>query len=177
MGGIAALLFFLGYLLSRPALREKLLESSLRLPLVGGWVLEAETGRWAAMLGALLENRVPLLRALELAQDSLALPGLRGRLGQTARAVRTGAALSQALQDHGALTPTGHNLIRVGERAGELPRMLKSLAKLYGESSRARMRRFLLVIEPVAILLIGGVIGTIITGVILAITSVHQIRF
>jgi general secretion pathway protein F len=163
--------------LSQPKLRAKLKDAATRLPLLGVWIIEAETARWAAMMGTLLENRVSLLRALELAAQGIKLPSLNAKLIQVSKAVKSGTSLSQALQENDALTPTGHNLIRAGERAGELPRMLRSLAKLLEESSRVRMKRFLLLIEPVAILVIGGIIGIIITGVILAITSVNQIRF
>lgn len=177
VGGLLGALLLLGYALSRPQGRARLRELLGRMPLLGEWVLEAETGRWAAMLGTLLENRVPLLRSLELAQQCLQLPALRARLSQVSKAVRAGTSLSQALSDHQALTSTGHNLIRAGERAGELPHMLRSLAKLYEESGRVRMKRFLLLLEPISILVIGGVIGFIITGVILAITSVNQVGF
>ncbi len=171
-GGVA-----LVYAWMNPGLRARLRDTALGLPIVGEWILEAETGRWAAMLGTLLENRVALMQALELSMLGIQLPSLKGKLTQVSRAVRAGAHLSQALQEHDALTPTGQNLVRAGERAGKLPPMLKSLAKLYEESSRTRMKRFLLLIEPIAILFIGAVIGLIITGVILAITSVNQISF
>jgi general secretion pathway protein F len=137
--------------------------------------MEAETARWSATMSTLLGNRVSLLRALELAEQSIQLPSLRARLAQVTKAVRTGTSLSQALQDHEALTPTGHNLIRAGERSGEVANMLRSLAKLLEDSGRLRMKRFLLLIEPLAILIIGAVIGIIITGVILAITSANNI--
>jgi general secretion pathway protein F len=55
--------------------------------------------------------------------------------------------------------------------------MMKSLAKLYDESSRNRMQTVLALIEPIAILTIGSVIGVIILGVILAITSVNDVAF
>lgn len=175
--GAGVLAVFLTYLFTQPKMRTKLSDFSLRVPLLGTWIMEAETARWASMLSTLLENRVSLLRALELAGQAIKLPSLSVRLSQVTKAVRAGTSLSQALQDNDALNPTGHNLIRAGERAGELARMLRSLAKLLEESGRTRMKRFLLLIEPLAILLIGGVIGVIITGVILAITSVNEIKF
>ncbi len=55
--------------------------------------------------------------------------------------------------------------------------MLRSLSKLLEQSGRVRMKRFLLLIEPIAILVIGAVIGVIVTGIILAITSVNQIKW
>ncbi|MNW08025.1 hypothetical protein D3C71_2047360 [compost metagenome] len=52
--------------------------------------------------------------------------------------------------------------------------MLQSLAALYEESGRSRMKKALVLIEPLAILLIGSVFGLIITGVVLAITSAND---
>ncbi|BAP56018.1 type II secretion system protein [Thioploca ingrica] len=175
VGSLVVLLVIAIYLFTQPYLRAKLKDRIALLPLIGMWILEAETARWAAMMGTLLENRVALLHALELSAQGIKLPRLNAKLIQVSKAVKTGSTLSQALQDNDALTPTGHNLIRAGERAGQLPRMLRSLAKLLEESGRLRMKRFLLLLEPIAILVIGGIIGVIITGVILAITSVNEI--
>jgi len=177
IGGAVVLAIIVGYLFSQPYLRAKLKDATAKLPIFGVWIIESETARWAAMMGTLLENRVSLLGALELASEGIKLPSLNARLNQVRKAVKAGTSLSQALQDNEALTATGHNLIRAGEKAGKLPRMLRSLAKLLEESGRVRMKRFLLLIEPAAILVIGGVIGVIITGVILAITSVNQVNF
>lgn len=174
--GLGLLLIFLIYLFRNPAIQIKFREMLGKLPILGEWLIEAETGRWSAMLGTLIENRVSLLRALELAAEGVQLPSLKARLSLVSQHVRAGVTLSQALHDNDAITPTGHNLIRAGERAGELSRMLKSLAQLYEETGRNRMKRLLLLIEPIAILTIGAVIGVIITGVILAITTVNQIK-
>ncbi|MCK5524111.1 MAG: type II secretion system F family protein [Thiomargarita sp.] len=176
-GVVMVLAIITAYLFSQPILRAKFKDVSAKLPLFGVWIIESETARWAAMMSTLLENRVSLLGALELASEGVKLPSLNARLKQVSKAVKAGTSLSQALQENDALTATGHNLIRAGERAGKLPRMLRSLAKLLEESGQVRMKRFLLLIEPAAILVIGGVIGVIITGVILAITSVNQINF
>ena len=177
IGAIIVLITIATYMLSKASLRAQLKDATAKLPLLGVWIIEAETARWAGMMGTLLENRVSLLRALELAAQGIKLPSLNLRLTQVTKAVKGGTNLSQALQENDALTATGHNLIRAGERAGQLPRMLRSLAKLLEDSGRMRMKRFLLLIEPIAILVIGSVIGVIITGVILAITSVNEINF
>jgi general secretion pathway protein F len=118
---------------------------------------------------------VPLMRGLELAQSGLQLPQRRARMGEVTRAVRGGASLADALEDHDALTATGYNLVRVGERSGKLASMLDSLARLYEEAGRNRMKRVLILLEPIAILVIGSMIGTIILGVILAITSANDL--
>lgn len=162
-------------LLRRPGVRAGLLDRAATLPLIGPWLVESDTARWAKVLGALLGNRVPLMRALELAQAGLQLPHRRQRMGEVTRAVRGGSALTDALEDHDALTATGYNLVRVGERSGQLPSMLESLARLYSQAGRNRMKRVLILIEPIAILVLGSIIGTIILGVILAITSANDL--
>lgn len=172
---VAAAVFGAAAALRRPGVRDGLLDRAARMPVVGPWLVESDTARWAKVLGALLSNRVPLMRALELAQAGLQLPHRRARMGEVTRAVRGGSALADALEDHEALTATGYNLIRVGERSGKLAPMLESLARLYAEAGRNRMKRVLILIEPIAILVIGSMIGTIILGVILAITSANDL--
>ena len=154
-----------------PVLRTRSLERLARVPVVGPWLEDSETARWAKMMATLLVNRVPLIQAIELSSHGSALPERARRLGQVVRAVRGGQSLADALEDQDALSSTGYNLVRAGERSGELPEMLRSLSRLYEDAGRTRMKRVLILIEPLAILLIGGVIGTIILGVILAITS------
>ena len=172
LAGLAALT---AWALRNAAWRARALDTLSRWPVVGPWMVEADTARWAKMLGALLGNKVPLMRGLELAQAGVQLPQRRLRMGEVTRAVRAGASLAEALEDHDALTATGYNLVRVGERSGKLAPMLDSLASLYAEAGRNRMKRVLILLEPIAILVIGSVIGTIILGVILAITSANDL--
>ncbi|WP_024868644.1 type II secretion system F family protein [Pseudoxanthomonas suwonensis] len=161
--------------LGNPASRARVYEWLERLPVVGTWRVESETASWARILSTLLGNRVPLLDALALAQAGVRSPGRRTRLEEVARNVRSGATLADALEEQDTLTATGYNLVRVGERSGELPAMLQSLARLCEEAGRRRMKQFLALLEPAAILLIGGTIGVIMVGIILAITSANDL--
>lgn len=162
-------------LLSRRELTDRLAERAAGLPVLGEWLVEAEVGRWASTLSALLTGRVELIRALGLAAGSVRLAFLRSRLSQVAASVKGGSTLSAALREHRALNPTGYDLVAVGEASGELPKLLAALARLYETTGRDRMKRLLQLIEPLAIILIGIVIGTIVTAIILAITSVNEV--
>jgi len=174
LGG-AAVLFGLISAFTQKAVQKRVLEWLSRMPLIGPWLIEAETGRWASMLATLLGSRVELVQALGMAEQSVQLRRLRARLDQVTKATRGGDSLSQALRDHEAITLTGCDLVRVGEKTGKLPVMLGSLSKLYKTSSRERVKAVLQLIEPLCILVIGAVIGLIITGVILAITTTQDI--
>jgi general secretion pathway protein F len=155
--------------------RIKAYATASRLPLVGAWIFETEIGRWSAMLATLLENRVPIVRALELAQEGVGLAAVRHRLQLALKEIRAGRKLADALAANHTVSEIGINLVRVGERSGELPSMLRTLAKLYENAGRDRMKRLLALLEPVAILAIGVAIGFIMIAIIMAITSINTI--
>lgn len=165
----------LGASLSRnPRLRARGLNGVLHVPLLGEWLLQAEIAQWSKVLGTLLGNRVALVDALRLSVESLRIPTQRELMQRVTQDVRGGASLSEALESRRAITATGGNLVRVGEKSGRLADMLDSLAQLYEEQGRSRMRKVLALVEPLAILIIGSVFGVIITGVVLAITSAND---
>jgi len=154
----------------------QLLELGIRLPLFGRFFVEAEAGRWTAMLATLLQNRIPLVQSLALARNSLQFESLRGRLVQVERAVRGGSALGTALEDYGIFDETLVNLIRVGERSGRLAEMLKSAAAFAEQKGRDRIKRVMALLEPAAIVVIGVVIGAIVISLFTAIASINNVR-
>lgn len=174
LGSVAALLGLV-VAMGNPKIKAQAYEGLARMPLFGTWLLETEMGRWASMLSALLENRVSIITAMELAYSGLRISSLRNRLQQVLREVRSGVKLADALATNRALGSMGVNLIRVGERSGEMAKMLRALATLYENAGRDRMKRFLLLLEPISILVIGGVIGTIMIAIMLAVTSMNNV--
>jgi len=175
--GAAAAVLAIVSLASNSAMRSRMLQTLSRIPVLGRWLVETEIGRWASMLSTLLENRVPILKAMELTQNGMRLTAVKHKLQQTLREVRGGKKMAVALAEVQMLNVTGLNLIRVGERSGELPNMLRTLATLYENAGRERLKRFLILLEPLAILIIGAVIGTIMIAVMLAITSLSNVSF
>lgn len=163
------------YLWVTPVFKVRLLEQVEKLPVVGDWISQSDVGVWSKVLSSLIRNRVDLIQALELAAESVRMPSRRRRLNKVKNAVRAGESLSVALESNQCLTATGYNLVRVGEKAGKLEEMLNALANLYTMQGQQRMKKVLILIEPLAILLIGLVMGTIIIGIILAITSANDI--
>ncbi len=163
------------YLFQRPDLRARAVELLGHAPMIRDWLIEVETARWAAVLARLLENRVPLMHSLELARTALGSRDIQLRLSQVERAVRSGGALAHALDEHRFLPSTALSLVRVGERSGTLPEMMRNVASIYDEIVRNRIKSALTIIEPVAIVMIGGVIGLVAVAIFLAITAVNNI--
>jgi general secretion pathway protein F len=173
--GMAALVALLVSLFSRPNIRQKLWDGLARLPLIGSWLIETEIGRWAGMLSTLLENKVPIIKAMELAQGGVQISLLKQQLGLSIKDLKGGKPLADALGLHRTLNPMGLNLVRVGERTGELSTTLKTLSVLHTNAGHERMKRFLIMLEPITILLIGSVIGLIMAAIMMAITSLSDI--
>ena len=157
------------------AVRQRARDALAALPVLGEWLGEVDTAKWASVMSAMLVSRVSLMDALALASRGVRLSRRRATLEQAIGDVRGGASLSAALEKRRALSPTGYNLLRVGEQSGQLAQMLRALATLHEENGTRRMKRFLTLIEPLAVLLIGAFLGVIMIGIILAITSVNDI--
>ena len=164
VGALAAGAAFGAALARQPAVRQRVRDVLAALPVLGGWLAEVDTAKWASVMGAMLTSRVELMDALGLASRGVRTSRRRAALEQVTGDVRGGTALSAALEKRGALTPTGYNLLRVGEQSGQLAEMLRALAALYEENSTRRMKQLLTLVEPMAILLLGGFLGVIMIG-------------
>ena len=174
-GILAAIVLGSAALLRRRTVRQRFVDIVSRLPVVGAWLTETDTAKWASVMSAMLTARVELLDSLVLAARGVRISRRRAMLDAVIGEVRGGSALSAALEKQAALTPTGYNLVRVGEQSGQLPEMMRALATLYAGNSARRMKRVVALIEPFAILLIGAALGTIMVGLILAITNANAI--
>jgi general secretion pathway protein F len=170
-GALAVGGFALYRIFQIPAARRGFYEVMLRLPVIGSWLKESETGRWAGMFATLLANKVQLIQGMVLARSVVQSRRFQASLSQVERAVRGGSTMAKALEDYTDLQPTVINLVSVGERSGSLAPMLRSAAILCDENGRERMKRFLTLVEPIAIVVIGLIVGTLAASIFLAMAS------
>lgn len=161
--------------LKHPAVRHGIYDSLSKMPIIGQWLVESDIATWSKLLAILLAHKVSLLKAFELADKSIKINWLNAQLSQSAKVIKEGQSIYAALKEIPVFSAIALDLVKVGEKTGKLPEMLHALSALYIQSSQNRMKQLLIMIEPIAILLIGGIIGTIMTGVILAITSLNDI--
>jgi general secretion pathway protein F len=171
--GLLALVLLGAVLLTSAEHRRSLLQAVARLPGVGAWLIESELARWSTLLGTLLKNRVGIVDALRLAVSVVHIEALRQVLADAPRELERGRSLSDVLHEQPWFPATRVNLIHVGEQSGQLPKMLLSLGAMQTEASRQRQRRLLALIEPMAILIIGAVVGFLMVSVMMAITSLN----
>jgi general secretion pathway protein F len=173
----AAALIGAGILVAKaPAARTAVTVFASRLPVFSTWMVGAETARWTSILAVLVQSRVPILLSLDLAAASVRLADNANRLRSMQDEVRLGKTLSQATEERRMLEGTPLSMLKVGEKTGDLAAMLVHIAAHAAERHRALQRRLVALIEPVSILFIGLVIGFIMVGVVLAMTSLTEVK-
>ncbi len=167
-GAIAALL---GQALRSPAWRGALVDSMLSVPVLRGFLLSFESARWSGLFAAMISRRTPLLEAFAIARDGFISGRLTRQMLQAERAVRRGEAIAAALAAHTSLPPTLINLIAAGEASGDLAGAARSAAAVFQERARTTGKRVAALAEPLAVLLIGGFIGTLAVTLLTAISG------
>jgi general secretion pathway protein F len=146
------------------------------LPILGNWLRQQELSRWTGMLALMLQSRVPILTALDLTASAVGLPDMAARLRRTAGDIGRGESLAHALAAYGLLPPSALSMVRVGERTGQLGPMMGHVAAYTLEQNRRQRRRLVALIEPAAILILGAIIAFVIVGVVLALTSLSDVK-
>lgn len=146
-----------------------------RLPVISGFLLAADTARWARITGTALSGGSGLVEALQLAESAVASQTRRLGLLEARRAIRSGEPIDVALRTHTDFDSMSLNLIKTGRTSASLNEMLLFLAGIHEDEARNRAKRVTALAEPLAIVFIAGVIGAIVVGLVLAMTSMYDI--
>jgi len=152
-------------------------ERLLRLPLAGDLARKLATARFSRTLATLLENGVNLVPGLEIARQVAGNSIIAQRLGMATRRVREGAGLGAALAESQALPTLAQQLIRLGEKTGNLEPMLGQIAEIYERDVQTSMKRLLTLAEPAIIVTIALMITVIILSVVLMILESNDLAF
>ena len=117
------------------------------------------TSQAARTLATLLGGGIPLVNALDVAARSIGNQYMARELQTAAQQVREGRALAAAMQDSGAFPDVAIKMVEVGESTGALQEMLNSLADFYDEEIETNLGRFVTLVEPVLLVIMGIVIA------------------
>ncbi len=147
----------------------------LKLPMLGDALLKAETARFARAMGTLVANSVPLVQALGIAAATLNNRTIAKSLDAVAQGVKRGEGIAAPMRRAGVFPPLAAHLLTVGEETGRLDHMFARMADIYENDTRASIKRFTSVFEPVVILVMGIMVGALILSMLLAITSINDV--
>jgi general secretion pathway protein F len=147
----------------------------IRLPVAGGLIRKLITARFSRTLGSLLENGVPLMTALTIARKIAGNRVISDLIQSAADRVEQGGELGVALSASPYFPRLASRMIQVGEKSGELEKMLTKTADLYERDVQAAVAAVTALVEPVIILVMGVVVGLIIMAVCLPIVEINQL--
>jgi general secretion pathway protein F len=160
--------------------RSASLKSSLRtwaekLPVVGPVLVQSDLGGWARTVGMALDNGADLLTALQLGEYGLRSGRLQAGMRIVRSEIRAGRNIDEVLEENITdFDPLTIDLVRTGRASGGLADMLLFVGKTQEAETKELTKRLSALAEPIAIMLIAGIVGTIVISIVLAMTSLYD---
>jgi general secretion pathway protein F len=148
---------------------------TLRLPYLGQTVVRIVCARFARTLATLLAAGVQLLPALEAVKAVVTNGLLREAIEKSREEIREGHGMAHTLSQSKLFPPMLIEMIRVGERSGELERMLERVADNYEREVAHSLSQVTTILEPVMTLMMAAVIVFMMLAVLLPIFQLNQI--
>jgi type IV pilus assembly protein PilC len=146
----------------RPGQRMRLDQWLLRVPWVGQAAKKFATSQAARTLATLLGGGIPLVQALEIAARAMSNRFMGAELEQVRVRVQEGQGFGNALAGRGVFPDVAVKMVEVGESTGALQEMLNSLAEFYDEEIETEVARFITIIEPLILIIMGIVIAAVV---------------
>jgi general secretion pathway protein F len=116
-----------------------------------------------------------LVQSIGIARGILNNSKIAGTLDKVAQGVKRGEGIAGPLMKVGEFPPLAGHLLMVGEETGHLDAMFHRMADIYEGETRTAIRRFTTIFEPVIILIMGIMIGSLILSLMLAITGINDV--
>ena len=172
--GIIALVFAFRYARRTEPGRKVIDRWLLRMPLFGALLEKVGLSRVTRTLATLLSGGVPMLESLKITSSTAGNVIIEDQIMRARSLVAEGTSLTDAFKEVGHFPFMLIQMIGVGEATGTLDEMLTKLADFYDEEVEASVANLLAVMEPVLLIFVGGMVGTIVISMYLPIFSLIQ---
>lgn len=135
-------------------------------------IQQAAAARFCRAFSTLLKSGVPLLQSLQLVSDSSGNLVVSGSIARVARNIQSGDRISDTLETVGVFPDLVVQMTAIGEEAGTLPEMLERVADYFDEELDATINGLTALIEPLMMLVVGGIVGVFVMGILLPILGI-----
>ena len=146
----------------------------LRLPFIGGILLNGAVARLSRVLGTLLANGVPILKSLEISSQSAGNSILTDAVRRSAESVSSGEPLAKPLAEAGIIPLQVMAMISVAEESNTLETVLINTADSLERHSSRQLDMFVRILEPLMLLIMGAAVLYIIIALLLPIFSISE---
>ncbi len=146
----------------------------LRFPLFGDIIRKTAISRFSRTLGTLVTSGVPILQALNITRETAGNMVIARAIAQVHESVKEGESIVQPLEASAAFPPMVISMIDVGEETGQLPEMLLKIADVYDDEVDNSVAAMTAALEPIMIVFLALVVGTIVIALFLPLISIIQ---
>ncbi len=144
----------------------------LKVPLLGSYLQISATAEASATMARLLECGMPIIEVLDLTAETASNSVVANSLKMAGQALREGGDLSSAFESMDVFPELFVQMVAVGESTGEMPAMLHRVASYYKRQLDDSLRSLTALIEPVMMVIIGGVVFVFVLGVFMPIMGI-----
>ncbi|MBI4341693.1 MAG: type II secretion system F family protein [Candidatus Omnitrophica bacterium] len=175
LGGVILIVWLVRQWYASPQGKGAMDRLFVSLPGVGTLVRKLDTARFARNLGVMASQGVPVLQALEVTGRNVSNAVLQQAVAKIQEAVREGSSIASALTASGQFPVFVSNMVAVGEESGTLDAALLKVATTYEREVDRVIRTLTTVLEPVMLVLVGGVVMFIVLAMLLPVFQIGMV--
>lgn len=151
-----------------------LAKMAVKMPVFGKLTVKQNSAAFARTLSTLLAAGIPMIEALTIVAGTLTNKLFSDAVREARDSVSMGSSLSAPLQRSGQFPPLVHHMIRIGEDTGDIDQMLEKIADYYDEEVEETTQQVMALLEPLIIIILALVVGTIVIAVISPMAAMYQ---
>ena len=170
--GAAALVFSFTWVYRQPVGKQFFHRALLVMPIMGPVMRKISVARFTRTLGTLLSAGVPILDSLDVVKKSAGNVIVEAAIQETSNKIREGRTMAEPLMETNVFPPMVVQMIGVGEQTGALDTMLNKIADFYEDEVDVAVAALTSLLEPLMMVFIGGIVGTILIAMYLPIFSI-----
>ena len=172
LGAIGGIVFLYKYLANTPKGAAAIDAFMLKAPVFGDLTRKSSISRFTRTLGTLVTSGVPILQALNITRETAGNAVIANSITRVHDSVKEGESIVVPLEASGVFPPMVISMIDVGEETGQLPDMLLKIAEVYDDEVDNAVTGITSLLEPVMIVFLAVVVGTIVIALFLPLISI-----
>ncbi|MCB1171336.1 MAG: type II secretion system F family protein [Leptospiraceae bacterium] len=157
-----------------PEGRRRIEELLLKIPLVGGLLQKSILARFSRNLGVMLENRVPLITSLQVVSKVVNHSIFNSEIDRAIDKIKEGSRITDAFRDSVIMNQMILGMLSAGEASDNIPGMVNKIADILEEDVNSAIQKFSTLLEPMMIILMGGLIALIMMAILLPISDLQK---
>lgn len=174
---VATSTYFFKQWIKTPVGRYQVDGFMLKLPVFGDVIRKVAVARFTRTFGTLIHSGVPMLSALDVVKETAGNAVLSAGVEEIHKEVRQGGSISKPMSKNPLFPPMVVQMIAVGEETGKLDDMLEKVADFYDNEVENAVEALTSVLEPILVIGVGGIVGSVVVGMYLPIfTIINQLK-